>query len=74
MDGTIRSLSKAISWRVVATLITAVIVYLLTGELDFAAKVGLADTAVKFGAYFAHERLWNRIRFGRVPAQPDYSI
>jgi len=73
MDSTQRSLAKALSWRVVATLITSVLVYYMTGELEFAAKVGLADTTLKFVTYFGHERIWNRIPFGR-PKVPEYYI
>jgi uncharacterized membrane protein len=36
--------------------------------------VGLADTVVKFFIYFGHERLWNRISFGRQRKEPEYSI
>ncbi len=68
-----RSLLKAISWRVCATIITTVLVWVLTGETSFAAKVGLADTAIKFMAYLGHERAWNRIKFGRK-VEPEYYI
>jgi uncharacterized membrane protein len=74
MESTQRSIVKAISWRLLATLITAVIVYQLTGKLDFAAKVGLADTSLKFMIYFGHERIWNRIPFGREQKQPEYYL
>ncbi len=74
MESARRSIVKAISWRLLATVITAVIVYQLTGELDFAAKVGLADTTLKFVIYFGHERLWNRIPYGREQKQPEYYI
>ncbi len=74
MESTQRSIVKALSWRILATVITAVIVYFLTGNLDFAAKVGLADTALKFLVYFGHERLWNRIPYGREQKQPEYII
>ena len=73
MDSTQRSLAKAFSWRALATMITTALVFVLTGEVEFAAKVGLADTALKFVTYFAHERLWNRIPFGR-PRLPEYFI
>jgi len=73
MDSTQRSLAKALSWRLVATVITSALVYLFTGELEFAAKVGLADTTLKFVTYFGHERIWNRISFGR-PKVPEYYI
>lgn len=74
MDSNRRSIAKALSWRLIATLITSGLVFLLTGKGDFAATVGLADTAIKFMIYFAHERAWNRIRYGRQEEQPEYII
>lgn len=74
METTRRSLAKAISWRILATLITGTIVYLLTGRGEFAATVGLVDTTLKFAVYFAHERAWNRISFGRQKPEPEYYI
>ncbi|MDY6848059.1 MAG: DUF2061 domain-containing protein [Geoalkalibacter sp.] len=74
METTQRSLTKAISWRLLATVITSSLVYAWTGEGSFAATVGLADTVVKFFIYFGHERLWNRISFGRQRKEPEYSI
>lgn len=66
MDTHKRSIAKTISWRVVATIITGVVTYFLTGRLDFAVTVGLADTLVKFLIYYAHERMWSRISYGKV--------
>ena len=60
-----RSLVKTISWRFWATIITATIVFSTTGEWKYAAAVGLIDTTIKFAAYFFHERVWNRITFGK---------
>ena len=66
MESHKRSIAKTISWRVVATIVTGVVTYLLTGRLDFAVTVGLADTLVKFFIYYAHERMWTRILYGKV--------
>lgn len=74
MDTTKRSLAKAISWRFLATIITTIIVFMLTGKGEFAATIGLADTVIKFFIYFGHERLWNLIPFGRNKQQPEYYI
>lgn len=60
-----RSIVKAISWRFLATLTTAVLVYLLTGELDTAAWVGLFEASLKLIFFYLHERVWNKIHFGR---------
>jgi uncharacterized membrane protein len=68
-----RSLVKALSWRVLAAIITACVALALTKELKFAAEIGLIDTAVKLLIYFLHERLWNKIDYGRVRA-PDYEV
>jgi len=73
METARRSLLKAISWRILATGITGLLVYALTGELEFAAKIGLADTLLKLFIYIGHERAWNRINFGREKL-PEYTI
>ena len=74
METTRRSFAKAISWRFLATLITGAIVYMLTGKGEFAVTVGLADTTFKFVVYFGHERLWNKIQYGRKKPEPEYYI
>jgi len=68
-----RSLAKALSWRVIATFITAGVALLITGRLGPAAAIGLADTVLKIGVYVAHERAWNRISFGKG-REPEYQI
>jgi uncharacterized membrane protein len=68
-----RSVVKALSWRTLAGIITAVVALCMTGELEFAAKIGLIDTLVKLLIYFLHERAWNKISYGRVVA-PDYEV
>ena len=74
MESKKRSIAKAISWRIIATIITSSLVLVLTGEWEFAATVGLADTSLKFFIYFSHERFWNRITYGRGEKQPEYII
>ena len=74
MESKKRSIAKALSWRIIATVITSSLVLALTGEWEFAATVGLADTSLKFFIYFSHERFWNRITYGRGEKQPEYII
>ncbi|NKB98520.1 MAG: DUF2061 domain-containing protein [Pseudomonadales bacterium] len=57
-DSHIRSLAKALSWRIVATLTTSVIAYLVTGSLDAAALIGGIEFVLKFVIYYLHERAW----------------
>jgi len=73
MDSPSRSLVKALTWRVMAAVITTLVAWAVTGDTAFAATIGLADTMLKLGAYYMHERTWNRVSFGR-PKEPEYYI
>jgi uncharacterized membrane protein len=73
MESTRRTFVKAISWRILATAITMLIAYMITGETTFALKIGGLDTIIKFAAYFGHERAWLRISYGKLNV-PDYQI
>ena len=68
-----RSIVKALSWRVLAAIITTLVVLVMTGKAEFAAKVGAIDTAIKLLIYFMHERVWNKINYGRIET-PDYEV
>ncbi len=61
----IRSVAKAISWRIVGTLDTLLISYILIGEVAIAASIASIDFITKMFLYFFHERLWNRINWGK---------
>ena len=73
MESHSRTIAKALSWRFIATLITFTVAWIVTRELTFAAEIGLADTIIKLGAYYFHERLWIRIKFGKL-IRPEYEI
>jgi len=68
-----RTITKALSWRFVATLVTFTVAWLVTGKLTFAVEIGVADTLIKLGAYYFHERLWIRVKFGKL-RRPEYEI
>jgi adenylylsulfate kinase len=73
MDTQRRSILKTVSWRVVATIVTSVVTYVVTDRIDLAITVGLGDSIVKFFTYYLHERMWSKIRFGQV-RPPEYQI
>lgn len=60
-----RSLCKAISWRITGTLDTIFLSYLITGRLTFAVSIGACEVLTKLLLYYVHERVWNRIHFGK---------
>ena len=65
-----RSIVKGISWRVVATSTTIIIVYVFFGRLDLAIAAGMIETVLKVGLYWAHERIWFKVRWGRKKIDP----
>lgn len=73
MESHYRSIAKAVTWRTGGTVVTFTIVWIFTGNVSLSAGIGLLDTAIKIGAFYAHERLWNRISFGK-PKPPEYQI
>ncbi len=72
-DSHFRSLVKALSWRILGTVITATVALIITGEVRLAAEIGLIDALVKLGIYYLHERIWNRVPYGQVKP-PEYTI
>ena len=60
-----RSALKSVSWRMIATSTTMFLVYIFTGKLELSASVGVGDVVLKMMFYFLHERIWDRVPFGR---------
>jgi len=65
-----RSIVKGISWRVVATTTTIIIVYVFFGRLDLAIAAGMIETVLKIALYWAHERVWQKLRWGKKKIEP----
>ncbi|MFZ5987746.1 MAG: DUF2061 domain-containing protein [Bacillota bacterium] len=69
----IRSIVKAVSWRATGTLDTIIISFFITGEIKFAISIGFIELITKTTLYFIHERIWNRIKFGKTK-EPEFHI
>ena len=65
-ESRLRSILKAASWRVLATLTTIVIAYLITGKIDDALKIGAVEVVAKMAIYYFHERAWARLPLGTL--------
>jgi adenylylsulfate kinase len=60
----IRSLAKAASFRLIATLVNTLIIYILIENVTVSLAIAIADVVVKLGIYFLHERLWACMTWG----------
>jgi uncharacterized membrane protein len=61
-----RSLLKALSWRVIATLTTILIAWLVYRDIKPALAIGGIEFIAKFFVYYGHERLWQLISRGTI--------
>ena len=59
-----RHIAKTISWRVVGTLDTMTIAWIITGNPMTGLKIGLVEVITKMVLYYLHERIWYRSNFG----------
>ena len=66
MQKRVRSILKAISWRILATVTTILLAFLFTGNWTISASIGVVEVFVKIAVYYLHERLWNLSNFGRA--------
>ena len=53
-----RHIAKTISWRIVGTLDTMFLSWVITGDLKVGMQIGLADVIIKMVLYYLHERAW----------------
>ncbi len=60
-----RSLIKTISWRITGSIDTVIISLIITGDLSIATTIGFVEVFTKMILYFIHERVWNRISYGK---------
>lgn len=60
-----RSIAKAISWRVIATATTMVVVYIFTGNFLLTLGIGSLEATAKMLFYYMHERAWNEVSWGK---------
>ncbi len=70
-----RSLVKALTWRVIAFAITVIAIYIYSKDLKESLVVGISANVIKIFLYYYHERIWNRVQYGRLkPKEPEYQI
>ena len=59
-----RSICKAISWRIVGTLDTMILGWIITGSPLVGLKIGALELVTKFALYYLHERIWLKSKYG----------
>tara|TARA_B100000424_G_scaffold47545_1_gene33101 strand:- start:201 stop:398 length:198 start_codon:yes stop_codon:yes gene_type:complete len=55
------TLIKTIIWRILATILTFLSAWLVTGNVKIGLAIGGVEALVKMIGYFTFERLWNKL-------------
>lgn len=59
-----RHILKTITWRVIGTIDTIFLGWIISGDPTIGLSVGGAELSTKMILYYLHERAWYRIDFG----------
>jgi len=60
-----RHIAKTISWRIIGTLDTIILSWIITGNLKIGMAIGGVEVITKMVLYFLHERIWYKFsKFG----------
>jgi len=59
-----RTILKTISWRIVGTLDTMALGWIITGDPLLGVKIGGLELITKFVLYYIHERIWLKSKYG----------
>lgn len=65
-DTRVRSLAKALSYRVISSLLTGSIFFGATQRVRMALTLALVDSLVKIVVFYIHERAWVKIAFAQA--------
>ena len=60
-----RHIAKTITWRIVGTLDTIILSWIITGDLKIGMAIGGVEVITKIILYYLHERTWYKyIKYG----------
>ena len=59
-----RHILKTITWRVIGTLDTMLLGWIITGSIVTGLKISSVELITKMVLYYFHERAWYRFNFG----------
>ncbi|NJM25289.1 MAG: DUF2061 domain-containing protein [Bacteroidia bacterium] len=62
VQGHVISATKALSWRILGTVDTWLISYVITGETTLAFSIASFEVITKTLLYYFHERAWEKVR------------
>lgn len=65
-----RHIGKTITWRMVGTLDTIIISWIISGNPMTGLKIGVSEVLTKMIFYYIHERIWHKSKYGLKKSEP----
>lgn len=59
-----RHLAKTVTWRVIGTIDTTMLAWLIAGDPMIGLQIGGIEMVTKMLLYYFHERIWHKFDFG----------
>lgn len=59
-----RHIAKTVTWRIIGTLDTMTLAWIITGSPITGLKIGVAEVVTKMILYYVHERAWYKVNYG----------
>lgn len=59
-----RHIFKTVSWRMIGTMDTIVLAWIISGNPLTGVKIGMVEVLSKMLLYYLHERAWYKINYG----------
>lgn len=70
----LRHILKTISWRIVGTIDTMIVSYIITGSIKVGMAIGGFEVFTKMILYYFHERVWYKyVSLGRINQATSHS-
>ena len=66
-----RHVVKTITWRIIGTLDTMLLGWLVSGDHMIGLKVGALELITKMILYYVHERVWYASNWGIIKQKKD---
>ena len=74
VDSPRRSITKTMTWRIIAELDTFTVSYLVTGSISWSLSIIGIESVTKIIMYYLHERAWGHVLWGFAPGEPAGSL
>ena len=64
-EGVKRSLTKAISYRIICIVMLVIVSFIFTGDLSQVTSIVVVFQVIQMVIFYFHKRVWNQVKWGQ---------